>query len=120
MHLCQCNPEDPKKRYYTHFASITLNDRESRFSQLKLELYGLYHALGYMKLYLIGVQNLIIEVDACYIKGMLANPDLNPSAAINRWILSILTFHFKLIPVPGTSHRPDGMSRRVPQPGDGR
>jgi len=38
--------------------------------------------LGYMKLYLIGVRNLIIEVDACYIKGMPTNPDLNPSAAI--------------------------------------
>jgi hypothetical protein len=120
MHLCQCNPENPKKRYYARFALITLNDRESRFSQPKLELYGLYRALSYMKLYLIGVRNLIIEVDARYIKGMLANSDLNPSAAINRWILSILTFHFKLIPVPGTSHGPDGMSRRVPQPGDGR
>jgi hypothetical protein len=71
-----------------------------------------------MKLYLIGVRNLIVEVDACYIKGMLTNLDLNPSAAINRWILAILTFHFELIPMPGTSHGPDGMSRRVPQPGD--
>src|SRR5882762_7134687 len=118
MHLCQCDPEEPRKRYYARFASITLNDRESRFSQPKLELYGLYRALGYMKLYLIGVRNLIIEVDARYIKGMLANPDLNPSAAVNRWILAILTFHFELIPVPGTSHGPDGLSRRVPQPGD--
>jgi len=47
---------------------------------------------------------MIIEVDARYIKGMLANPDLNPGASINRWILSILTFHFVLIHVPGTMH----------------
>jgi hypothetical protein len=71
-----------------------------------------------MKLYLVGVWSLIIKVDARYIKGMLANPDLNPSAAINRWILAILTFHFELIPIPGTSHGPDGMSHQVPQPGD--
>jgi hypothetical protein len=116
--LCQCDPGDPRKRHFSRFGSITLNDRESRFSQPKLELYGLYRAFGAMKRYLIGVRNLIVEVDARYIKGMLANPDLHPGASINRWILAILTFHFELIPVPGTNHGPDGLSRRVPQPGD--
>jgi hypothetical protein len=71
-----------------------------------------------MKLYLIGVRNLVIEVDARYIKGMLRNPDLHPGASINRWILAILTFHFHLVHVPGTHHGPDGLSRRRPQPGD--
>ena len=118
FHLCQCSPDDPRKRYYARFGSITLNDRESRFSQPKLELYGLFRSLRSLKLYLIGVRNLIIEVDARFIKGMLANPDLSPSASINRWILSILTFHFDLVHVPGTMHGPDGMSRRRPQPGD--
>ena len=69
-------------------------------------------------MYLIGVRNLIVEVDARYIKGMLTNPDLEPSASINRWIVSILTFHFTLVHVPGTSHGPDGLSRRPPQPAD--
>jgi hypothetical protein len=71
-----------------------------------------------MKLYLIGVCNLVVEVDARYIKGMLRNPDLHPGASINRWILAILTFHFTLVHIPGTHHGPDGMSRRRPQPGD--
>jgi hypothetical protein len=57
-------------------------------------------------------------VDAKYIKGMLANPDIALSASINRWILSILMFHFTLVHVPGTHHGPDGLSRRRPQPGD--
>jgi hypothetical protein len=69
-------------------------------------------------LYLIGIRHFVVEVDARYIKGMLANPDLNPSASVNCWILSILTFHFNLIHVPGTMHSPDGMSRRHLQPGD--
>ena len=110
FHLCQCSNDDPRKRYYARFGSITLNDRESRFSQPKLELYGLFRSLRALKLYLIGVQNLVIEVDACYIKGMLAKPDLSPSASVNRWILSILTFHFDLVHVPGTMHGPDGLS----------
>src|SRR5271163_3907205 len=53
-----------------------------------------------------------------YIKGMLKNPDIAPSASINRWIVSILMFHFELVHVPGIRHGPDGLSRRRPQPGD--
>lgn len=111
-HLCQCDEDDPRKRYYARFGSITLNEREARFSQPKLEIYGLYRALRALKLYLIGVRNIVVEVDARYIKGMLQNPDIAPSASINRWIVSILTFHFRLVHVPGTLHGPDGLSRR--------
>ena len=118
FHLCQCDRDDPRKRYYARFGSITLNDREACFSQPKLELYGLYRALRSQKLYLIGIHNIVIEVDTQYIKGMLANADSEPSTSINRWILAILTFHFTLVHVPGTFHGPDSLSRRRPQPGD--
>ena len=116
--ICQCDKDNPRIRYYSRFDSITLNDRESRFSQPKIEIYGLYRALRKLRLYLIGVRNLVVEVDARYIKGMLQNPDIAPSASINRWILAILTFHFKLVHVPGTNHGPDGLSRRPRQPDD--
>ncbi|EJF55460.1 hypothetical protein DICSQDRAFT_26061, partial [Dichomitus squalens LYAD-421 SS1] len=54
-----------------------------------------------------------IEVDAKYIKGMLAAPDLQPNAVINRWIAEILTYPHKLIHVPATKHKgPDALSRR--------
>ena len=118
FHLCQCDPENPRKRYYNCFGSITLNDREARFSQPKLEIYGLYWSLCALCLYLIGIRNLVIEVDARYIKGMLQNPDITPSASINRWIVSILTFHFTLVHVAGSHHGPDGLSRRPRQPDD--
>src|SRR5713101_5252498 len=116
--LGQCDSENPKIRYFTRFGSITLNEREARFSQPKLKLYGLYCAVRALKLYLIGCRNLIIEVNAQYIKGMLANPDIAPSTSINRWIISILVFHFTLVHVPGSFHGPDGLSCRKPQPGD--
>ena len=117
-YLCQADSEDTKKRSYNRFGSITLNDRERRFSQPKLEVYGLFRSLRALRLYVIGVRNLVIEVDARYIKGMLQNPDIVPSASINRWIVSILTFHFTLVHVPGHRHGPDGLSRRPRQPGD--
>ena len=118
FYLCQCDPDDRRKRYYSRFASITLNDREARFSQAKLEIYGLYRALRDLRLYLIGVRNLVVEVDARYIKGMLNNPDIVPSASINRWIVAILTFHFELVHVAGSNHGPDGLSRRPRQQND--
>jgi hypothetical protein len=59
-----------------------------------------------------------VEVDTRYIKGMLSNPDIAPSASINQWIISILAFHFTLVHVPGIVHGPDGLSRRPAQPGD--
>ena len=46
---------------------------------------------------------------------MLVNLDIQPSASINRWILSILTFYFELVHVKGTFHRPDSLSRRPRQ-----
>ena len=118
FYLCQANETNPRKRYFARFGSIPLNDRERRFSQPKLELYGLFRALRAYKIFIIGVRNLIIETDARYIRGMLSNPDSAPSASLNRWIVSILTFHFELRHVPGKIHGPDGLSRRPPQPGD--
>src|SRR6266567_9174161 len=118
FYICQCDELDPRKRYYCRFGSITLNERESRFSQAKLEIFGLYRAFREFKIYLLGVRNLVVEVDAKYIKGMLQNPDIAPSASINRWILAILTFQFRLVHVPGTHHGADGLSRRPRQPND--
>ena len=115
FYICQCDEIDPKKRYYCRFGSITLNERESRFSQAKLEIFGLYRAFREFKMYLLGIRNLVVEVDARYIKGMLQNPDIAPSASVNRWILAILTFQFELVHVPATHHGPDGLSRRPRQ-----
>ena len=116
--LSQCSMENPKLWYHSRFGSITLNECECRFSQPKLELCRLYCTLRILKLYLIGVRNLIIKVNMKYIKGMLKNPDIAPSASINRWIILILMFHFTLVHVPGLHHGPDGLSMRKLQPGD--
>jgi len=96
FYLCQADAKNPQKRYYARFGLIPLNDRERRFSQPKLELYGLFRALHTYKIFIVGVRNLIVEVDTRYIKGMLNNPNIVPSASINHWIISILTFHFEL------------------------
>jgi hypothetical protein len=103
----------------SRFGSITWNPRESRYSQAKLELYGLFRALKATKVWTIGIKNFIVEVDAKYIKGMLNNPDIQPNASINRWIMGILLFNFMLKHIPGSRHvGPDGLSRQPHAPED--
>ncbi|GBE80064.1 hypothetical protein SCP_0212670 [Sparassis crispa] len=92
------------KRCPNRFGSITWNERKSRYSQAKVKLYGLFRALRAVQIYVIGVANLVIEVDAKYIKGMLNNPDIQPNATINCWIAGILLFDFCLVHVPGSRH----------------
>ena len=116
--LCQCNADNPHICRYVRFSSITLNDHELCFSQPKLELYGLFCTLCSLEMNLIGIQNLIVEVNAQYIKGMLSNPDITPLASINHWIVSILLFHFTLINTPGVWHGPNGLSQHPQQLGD--
>ena len=108
--LCQCDANNTCIRRYACFGLITLNDHELHFSQPKLELYSLFRTLRLLKMYLIGIRNLIVEVNTQYIKGTLLNPDITPSASVNHWIISILLFHFTLVHVPGMWHRPDSLS----------
>ncbi len=107
------------KCHPARFGSILWNEREACYSQAKIELYGLFQALCTLCLHLVGVHNLIVEMDAQFIKGMLANPDIQPNAAINRWIVAILLFDFKLVHIPAEKHHgPDGLSWREPAEGE--
>ena len=84
------------KRYLNCFGSISLTSIESWYSQAKLELYGLFHSLCAVQVFIFGVTNLVVEMDTKYVKGMINNPDLQPNVTINWWIAGILLFHFKL------------------------
>jgi hypothetical protein len=117
-YIYQEDEETKQKKTFVKFGSITLNDREARFSQPKRELFGLKRALEVCEYLLIGCRKLVIETDAKYIHGMLNHPEMGPNATINRWIEKILMYHFELRHVPGISFGPDGLSRRDEQPGD--
>jgi len=89
------------------------------YSQAKIEIYGLWHTLQAYWLYIIGIRNMRVEIDASYIEGMLNNPDIQPGMAMNRWIVGIKLFQFELVHVPGTLHTgPDGLSCQAPSPND--
>jgi len=108
---------DDSRRYPSRYGSISWNSRESNYSQAKLELYGLFRALHAVRLHIFGLSQIVVEVDAKYIKGMLNNPDIQPNATINRWIAAILLFNPEIIHVPAERHTgADGLSRRPPHP----
>ena len=95
------------------YGSLPITEVESRYSQAKLELFGLFRALKHYSIFLAGVTDLVVEVDAGYIKGMLKNPDCLPRSAVGRWIQRILLFTFKMVHVPAIRHKaPDALSRR--------
>ena len=97
----------------SRYGSIPLNERESRYSQPKLELYGLFRALRAWRLYLIGVKKLEVHMDAIAVKGIIQNPDILPNNAMNRWIQGVLLFDFEFRHVPATKFlAPDALSRR--------
>ena len=117
-YVYQESATEKKKKTYIKFGSITLNEREARFSQPKRELFGLKRALEANEYLLLGCRKLVVETDAKYIHGMLNHPEMGPNATINRWIEKILMFHFELRHVAGKTFGPDGLSRRELQEGD--
>ena len=95
------------------YGSIAWNEREARYSQAKIELYGMYWCLRALQMHIVGLPRFSVEVDAKYIRGMLNNPDIQPNNAMNRWIAGILLFDFELVHIPGSQHGgPDGLSQR--------
>jgi hypothetical protein len=105
--------DDKGRHRPARYGSAPLDESQSQYSQPKLELYGLFRALRQWRLYIIGAKTLHVGVDAKYIKGMLNDPDLQPNAAINRWIQGILMFDFTL-PVERHVHKaPDALSQRT-------
>jgi RNase H-like domain found in reverse transcriptase len=93
------------------FGSVTFNQVESRYSQPKLELYGVFRALNAERFRLHGIHFRLV-LDASYIGKMINSPGL-PNAVMTRWIAYILLFDFEIEHRLATKHRgPDGLSRR--------
>jgi hypothetical protein len=100
------------KKYPLRYGSITLNDVESRYSQPKLELYGLFRALKALQHMVWGLY-ILVEADASFLEAMANSPGL-PNAAATRWAIYIHLFNLEFKHTPAESHiAPDGLSRRL-------
>ena len=100
-----------EKRRPARFGSVTFNEREGRYSQAKLELYGVFRALKQCRTWLYG-RPVRLEVDAKYLIEMINAPEL-PNSAMTRWLWFIHHFDLRLVHVPANQHKVvDGLSRR--------
>ena len=97
-----------RRSILSRFGLIAWNDQECNYLQAKVKLYGLMCVLRAVHIFIVGLVNLTVEVNAKYIKGMLNHPDIHPNATINCWIAAIHSFHFKLVHVPAAKHTGGG------------
>jgi hypothetical protein len=99
------------------FGSCTFNDTESRYSQPKCELYGVFRALKDLRHRVWGI-HFRLEVDAKFLVEMIKSPDL-PNAPMTRWVMYLSLFDFEINHVPADKHHAsDGLSRRRRAPED--
>ena len=106
-----------KEKHPVIFGSCTFNDTESRYSQAKLELYGVFRAIKDLRHRIWGI-HFRIDVDAKFLIEMVKQPDL-PNAPMTRWISYIALFDYVMNHVPAASHvAVDGLSRRRRVPED--
>ena len=104
--------DEEGRRAPARYGSLPLSKSQAKYPQCKLELYGLLRALRHYRGFIAGVKDLIVEVDASSIKGMLTNPDKQANP-LNLWIHGITQFDFTLVHVPAYRHQgPDALSRR--------
>jgi len=105
-----------KEKHLVIFGSCTFNDTESRYSQAKLELYGVFHAIKDLRHRIWGI-HFWIDIDAKFLIKMVKQPDL-PNAPMTRWISYIALFDY-VMNHPAAAHVGiDGLSRRRRTPED--
>jgi len=102
-------------RHPARFGSLPMSEAAGRYSQAKLEIFGLYKALRHWRFYLVGLPSLTVEMDAKYVEGMIAGSQEGMDPIIARWIQAILLFDFEFVHIPADRfRRPDALSRWPP------
>src|SRR5882724_9979495 len=91
------------KQYLSHFGSITWNEQELHYSQAKIEIYWSLECPSGLPALHHWSQKYSGGINASYVKGMLNNPDIQPGAVVNRWIVGIKLFQFDLVHVPAST-----------------
>ncbi|OJT10001.1 Retrovirus-related Pol polyprotein from transposon 17.6 [Trametes pubescens] len=106
-----------KDKHPALFGSCTFLATESRYSQPKVELYGVFRALKELRSRIWGT-HFLIEVDAKFLQQMIREPDL-PNAPMTCWVSYIQLFDFTLQHVPAEKGKAqDALSRRPSAPED--
>ncbi|GBN97875.1 Transposon Tf2-8 polyprotein [Araneus ventricosus] len=82
------------------YTSATLSEAQSRYSQIEKELLAIVHACEHFHYYVFG-QHVEIETDHKPLLGLIHKPFENISPRLQRLLLRLQRYSFKLIHVPG-------------------
>ena len=104
--LLQFDPEENPK--IISFASKILSDVERRYSQTEKESFTLVWSLERFYFYLAGIK-FELETDHKPLKAIF-NPTSKPPARIERWLLRLQAFNYKVIYKPGKQNIADSLS----------
>jgi len=106
-----------KEKHPVIFGSCTFNDTESRYSQAKLELYGVFRAVKDLCHRIWGI-HFQIDVDVKFLIEMVKQPNF-PNAPMMRWISYIVLFNYIMNHVLADKHAGvDGLSQWKHAPED--
>ena len=109
--FCQYDEVNPEvSKQVVMYASRTLSDVESRYSQVELEALAVVWACERFHLYLIGSQFDIVT-DNKAVQLIYGNERSQPKARIERWCLRLVPYDFKVIHRPGLGNIADYLSR---------
>ncbi|PIL28589.1 hypothetical protein GSI_08630 [Ganoderma sinense ZZ0214-1] len=104
-------------RHPALFGSCTYSAAESRYSQPKVELYGVFRAVKELRTRVWGI-HFLLESDAQFLEQTLNDPDL-PNAPMTRWVAYLQLFDYEFHHIPSEKGRAqDALSRRPPAPDD--
>ncbi|XP_055590225.1 uncharacterized protein K02A2.6-like [Uranotaenia lowii] len=105
--LVQTN--DKKEARVICYASKSLTETEKRYCQTEKEALSLVWSVEKFQNYLIGRKsNLLTD---CKALTFLFAPTSKPCARIERWVLRLQSFQYKIIHIPGQSNIADVLSR---------
>ena len=101
-----------------YYAARSLSDVERRYSQTEKEALALVWACERFKLFLIGLEfELLMDHRPLEV---IYGPKSKPSARIERWVLRLQPYTFKVRYIPGKKNIADVLSRLVEFQGPGK
>lgn len=108
--LIQCDMQGPRVIAYGH---KSLTDVEKRYCQTEKEALALVWAIEHFNMYLYGLKEFELITDHKPLEVIFGSRS-KPCARIERWVLRLQAYNYKVVHCPGKNNIADSLSRLCP------